>query len=50
MLHIHYALGSEYNDTVTFAPGFAVYNQSIGVADPHISNFGGVYPLDGFMG
>lgn len=40
--------GSEYRDTVTFAPGLAISQQSIGVADS--GNLGGFHPFDGILG
>ena len=47
---MHSILGSEYNDIVTFAPGFAISQQPIGVADPDTSNLEGFDPFDGILG
>ena len=45
LLYLHPIPGTEYEDTVTIAPGVDI-QQSIGVA----SNSSGIYPLDGVMG
>lgn len=47
---IHYVLGDEYTDTVTFAPGFGISQQSIGVTEPDAGGTAGVYPFDGMLG
>ena len=45
LLYLHPIPGTEYEDTVTIAPGVDI-RQSIGVA----SNSSGIYPLDGVLG
>jgi hypothetical protein len=45
LLYLHPIPGTEYEETVTIAPGVAI-RQSIGVA----SNSFGIYPFDGILG
>ena len=48
--YIYSILGSEYNDIVTFSPGFAISQQFIGVADLAASDVQVFYPFDGILG
>jgi hypothetical protein len=46
LLNLHAIPGTERLDTVTIAPGVAIFQQSIGVA----SNSSGISPFDGILG